>query len=196
MYSSDNPKKGPKETSKDHQASGRASSPVRRIVMMSLLTAMGLALSAVESTFPPLLPFPGVKLGLANIVTLIGFSLLNRKRVCLLVCLRLILASFVLGSFATPGFWISCTGGLLSLCSMALCVGLPSLSIVGLSLAGAAFHNLGQILAVLFLLGNRGILYYLPWLLLWSIPMGLFTGFAAKAALSALAKTGHALMDE
>ena len=173
-------------------SSDRRSLFVRVIVTISMLTAMGLALSAIESTFPPLIPFPGVKLGLANIVTLIAFSLIKKRHVLMVVLMRLVLAGLVLGTFLAPAFWISSVGGLLSFFVMAICRGHRLISIVGVSLAGAAAHNAGQLIAVSLLLDNQGIFYYLPWLLLWSVPIGLFTGFAAKYVVSALRSAGLA----
>ena len=169
-------------------SSGRQPLPTRRIVTLALLTAMELALSAAESLLPPLLPLPGLKLGLANIITLTAFSLIPGRQVFAVVVMRLALAGLVLGSFLTPVFWISCGGGLLSFLVMRLLYGRRSLSVVGTSLAGAAAHNSGQLLAVSLLLANHGVFYYLPWLLLLSVPLGLFTGFSAKLAISALRK--------
>ena len=167
-----------------------SSDRVRSLVTVSLLTAMALALAALESALPPLIPFPGVKLGLTNIITLIAFSLTKKRQVLLIVLIRLILTGFVLGTFLAPAFWISCGGGLLSFFVMALCYGRRLISIVGVSLAGAAAHNIGQLTAVSLLLGNHGAFYFLAWLLLWSIPMGLFTGFAARSAVLALRRAG------
>ena len=160
--------------------------PIRLLATVSMLTAMELALAAVESLFSPLIPFPGVKLGLANIVTLVAFTIIKRRQVFLVVGMRLALAGLVLGTFLTPTFWISCGGGLLSFLAMAACYGRRHISIVGISLAGAAVHNMGQLIVVSFLMANRAIFYYLPWLLIWSVPMGLFTGLAAKSAIRAL----------
>ena len=162
--------------------------PVRRLLTLSLLIAMELALSAVESLIPPFVQLPGIKLGLANIITLTAFALAPKKQVFLVVILRLALAGLILGTFLTPVFWISAGGGLLSFLVMALLSGRKPISVAGVSLAGAAAHNTGQLAAAAFLLGNTGVFYYLPWLLLWSIPMGLFTGLSAKQAISALPK--------
>ncbi|MCL1804970.1 MAG: Gx transporter family protein [Clostridiales bacterium] len=164
--------------------------PIRRIVTLSSLIAMELALSAIESLIPPFIPLPGIKLGLANIVTLTAFSLMPAGQVFMVVAVRLVLAGLVLGTFLVPAFWLSCCGGLLSFVVMALFTGRRGLSVLGVSLAGAAAHNTGQLLAAAFLLGNRAIFYYLPWLLLWSLPMGLFTGFSARAAIQALSRGG------
>jgi len=167
----------------------RRSSSTRALILMSMLTGMALGLAAVESMIPPFIPFPGVKLGLPNIVTLVAFSLLKRRQVFAIVISRLFLAALVLGTFLTPVFWISCGGGLLSYITMALCSGRASVSVAGMSLAGAAAHNVGQLLVVSRLLGSQGVFYYLPWLLLWSAPVGLFTGIIAGSVIVALSKT-------
>jgi heptaprenyl diphosphate synthase len=160
------------------------------MVFLALLTAMSLALYTVESLLPPLLPLPGVKLGLANIMTLIALFYFPRRQVFLLVVARLFLGGLLLGLFLTPPFWISCGGGLVSFAVMALCRWVKTVSPVGLSLAGAAAHHLGQLLVVALLIGNDAAFYYLPWLLLWSVPVGLFTGFSARGAIRALRNTG------
>ena len=159
---------------------------VHALVMISLLSAFALALTALESMFPPVVPIPGVKLGLANIVTLVSFSLIKKRQVFLVVLIRLIMTGLILGTFLAPVFWISCGGGLLSFLVMAVFRGQRLISIVGVSLAGAASHNIGQLIAVSFLFDNMGVFFFLPWLLLWSVPMGLFTGFAARLTISAL----------
>ena len=171
-------------------SSGERPLPVRRVLALALLTAMALALAAAESLLPLFIPFPGVKLGLPNIVALAAFALVPRKQVFLIVAMRLALAGLVLGTFLTPAFWISCGGGLLSFLAMAALSGSGAVSVVGVSLAGAAAHNAGQLLVVALLLGSGGMAYYLPWLLLWSVPTGFFTGFSAQVAISALRKTG------
>ena len=112
--------------------------PVRRILILSLFAAMELALSAAESLIPPFIPLPGVKLGLANIVTLVAFSMVPKGQVFLVVIMRLILTGFVLGTFLIPAFWLSCGGCLLSYVVMALFTGRRSVSVAGVSLAGAA----------------------------------------------------------
>ena len=164
--------------------------PVRRVLTLSLLVAMELALAALESLFPPMIQIPGIKIGLANIITLTAFSLIRKREVFLVIVMRLILTGLVLGSFLTPVFWISGAGCLLSYVAMAISYGRGSVSIVGVSLLGAAAHNTGQLTAVSLMLGNQGAFYYLPWLLLWAVPMGLFTGVAARSAISILDKSG------
>lgn len=169
---------------------GKQSLSVKETLLLALFVAMSLALSAVESLIPPFIPLPGVKLGLANIITLTAFAFFPRKQVFLVVVMRLFLAGLVLGTFLTPAFWISWGGGLISFFVMAIFTGRKSVSIVGVSLAGAAAHHGGQLLMVALLLSNTGVFYYLPWLFLSAVPVGLFTGFSAKSAIQALSNSG------
>jgi heptaprenyl diphosphate synthase len=164
--------------------------PLKSVLLLAMLTAMSLGLAAAEALLPPLLFLPGVKLGLPNIVTLTALAFLEKKQVFLVVVMRLLLAGLALGTFLTPAFWISCGGGALSFLIMAILAGRQSVSVVGVSLGGAAAHHGGQLLTVALLLGNTGAFYYLPWLLLCSIPVGLFTGFSAKSAIQALRRSG------
>lgn len=162
----------------------------RQTVFLALMVAMAMALHGVEALMAYVTPMPGIRLGLANIVTLICLAFFSRKQVLLVVVMRLALTGLVLGTFLTPVFWISVGGGLCSYIAMALLTGRENLSVIGISLAGAASHNLGQLTAAALLLSGTGAFYYLPWLLLWSVPMGLLTGFSAKALIKALRNIG------
>ncbi|MCL2166019.1 MAG: Gx transporter family protein [Clostridiales bacterium] len=171
-------------------SSDKQSLPVRRLLALSMLVAMELALAAAESLIPPFLPLPGIKLGLPNIVTLAAFSLAPKRQVLLVVLARHTLAGLVLGNFFSPAFWIGFGASVLSFFVMAALYGIRHFSVVGVSLAGAASHNAGQLMIVWLILNNPGIYYYIPMLLLWSVPMGLFTGFSAMWVISALSKAG------
>ena len=162
----------------------------RQTVRLAVMVAMAMGLHAVEGLVSYVSPMPGIRLGLANIVILICFSFFREGQVFLVTLLRLLLTGLILGTFLTPSFWISAGGGLLSFGAMALLNGRREVSVIGVSLAGAAAHNLGQLLAVAALLASSSVFYYLPWLLLWSVPMGFLTGFSAKAAIKALRNIG------
>ena len=154
------------------------------------MIALSMALHAAESMLPLLMPMPGIKLGLANIVTVICLSIFNRRDTFKIVILRVLLVGLVAGSLLTPSFWISGSGAVLSFLVMAAASSFPKFSIVGVSLLGAVAHNIGQLLMVSLLMGSQAVFYYLPWLLIWAVPMGLLTGFSAKAAIKALSNTG------
>ena len=134
------------------------SSSLRRLTRCAVLTALALALSVAEGLVPLtiLFPLPGLRLGLANLVTV--YALLG-------------------GNLMALAF--SLTGGLLALGVMALLLRCSFLSLFGVSIAGAAAHNTGQILAAMAVLGSRAPLVYLPPLLLCSLVTGAVTGGAS-----------------
>ena len=150
----------------------------KRIVQSAVLVSLALALSYTERFIPlqMLIPLPGVKLGLANVVTLIALYLLGGKSAFMILVLRCILGS-VFGGGIT-GLLFSLTGGILSMSVMALCKNVPWLSVYGVSIMGAAAHNIGQILAAMLLMHSVYIGMYLSYLLV----VALFTGFATGAA--------------
>ena len=157
---------------------GEAMSNTKRIVVSAVLVSLALAFSYVERFIPLqlLIPLPGVKLGLANVVTLIALYLLGTKSAFAILILRCFMGS-VFGGGIT-GLLFSMTGGLLSMTVMALCKNLPLLSVYGVSILGAAAHNAGQILAAMVLMHSVYIGMYLSYLLI----VALFTGFATGAA--------------
>lgn len=150
--------------------------PVRRLTRCAVLTALALALSVAEGLFPLtiLFPLPGLRLGLANLVTVYALYALSGREALLILLARCLLGALVGGNLTALAF--SLTGGLLALGTMALLRRIPALSLLGVSVGGAAAHNTGQILAAMAVLGNRAPLLYLPPLLLCSIVTGGVTG--------------------
>lgn len=152
---------------------------VKVLTRCAVLTAMALAISAAEALFPltVLLPLPGLRLGLANLVTLFALARLSKgEALAILVC-RCLLGALVGGSLSALAF--SLAGGLFSLCAMLLAQKLPHVSLYGVSVVGAAAHNTGQLVAAQIVLGTGTVWLYLPPLLLCSILTGAVTGLAA-----------------
>lgn len=163
---------------------------LKRLTLCGLLTALAIVLSIAERLFPldAVIPVPGVKLGLANVVTLFALTRLQpRDALAILVC-RVALSSLLLGSIT--GFLFSMTGGLLSLLVMQALLHIEGrfCSLLGVSVAGAAAHNVGQIVAAIFWMGTGAVIAYLPFLLVMAVPLGLVTGLTCSAALSHLKK--------
>lgn len=153
-------------------------SKTKRLTLCAILIALALALSYTERFIPlqMLVPLPGVKLGLANIVTLLALYLMGPKAAFAILIPRCIFGA-VFGGGIT-GLAFSLTGGILAMAVMALARKVPIFSIYGVSILGAAAHNIGQILAAMVLMNSRYIGAYLPYLLM----VALFTGFATGAA--------------
>ena len=154
--------------------------PTRRVTNLALLVSIGLVLSIIESTFPPLLPVPGAKLGLANIATVIALYVFGPSMALEVTVLRCVIGGLLRGSVV--GLFLSLTAGLASTLVMILLFLLVEryLSIIGISVAGAVVHNAAQLAAAYLLVQNAALFYYLPYLILISVPTGLFVGFASR----------------
>lgn len=130
----------------------------------------------------------GVKLGLANVVTLFALTRLSvRDAFFILVC-RVTISSVLMGS--VTAFLFSLLGGLLSLVAMYLLLRLEGrfCSLLGISVAGAAAHNIGQVLAAIFWMQTAAVAAYLPFLLVMSVPLGLVTGLTCSVVLAHMKK--------
>lgn len=162
----------------------------KRIALCGLLTATALVLSLVEKMFPlqAVVPIPGIKLGLANVVTLFALHELGVRETAAIVFVRVTLASVFMGS--VTGFLFSLFGGMLALFVMRLLLPREGrwFSTPGISVAGAAAHNVGQIGAAILVLGTTDVIGYLPLLLLAAVPLGLATGAVCAAVLGHLKK--------
>ncbi|MCR6544257.1 Gx transporter family protein [Dehalobacterium formicoaceticum] len=159
----------------------------RELTTVSVLVALATVLHVIESFFPSPLPIPGAKLGLANIVTLLTLVLFGWKTGFLVAFLRIMLGSLLSGSLLTTGFFLSFAGAITSTLMMALCLYFfTGFSVIGVSVVGAVFHNLGQLAMAGLLIEHMAIFFYLPVLLLAAIPTGLFTGFILKYLLKHL----------
>lgn len=158
----------------------------RQLTLCAILISFALALSYLERFIPlqMVIPLPGVKLGLANIVTLIALYLLGGRQAYVILALRCILGSVFGGGFT--GLMFSLTGGTLAMLTMIAAGHIPFLSIYGVSILGAAAHNIGQILSAILLMQTVQIGAYLPYLLLVSLATGFATGSAGAGVLRVL----------
>ena len=160
----------------------------RNISFCAILTALALALSYMERFIPLqlVIPLPGLKLGLANIVTLTALFLLKYRYAFAILVIRCILGA-VFGGGIT-GLAFSLSGGLLALSVMVIGKRARGFSVYGISVMGAAAHNIGQILAAMVLMNSVYVGAYLPWLLLVGIATGLLTGGVCAGVLRVLSK--------
>lgn len=144
----------------------------RKITEFGLLLAVSLVLAYFESLLPVMIAVPGVKLGLANIVTMLVMYRSGVKQAFLFMTLRVIMAGFLFSGIT--GILYSFAGGLLCISVMCIVKRFPFFSTMGVSMAGAVFHNLGQIIIAFIVMENAHILYYFPVLCI----TGLISGFA------------------
>ncbi len=164
----------------------------KRIITCALLTAVSLALFCVELLIPSFPFCPGAKIGLANVITL--FMLTNktifRKRDCILVLIsRCMLSALLTGRMVSVLFGLS--GGIVALAVMTFIRFIfDEKHVLLMSISGAVFHNLGQVVVAISIYGTFSIFYYIPSLFLIGILCGSITGlcvvFINKANLHKL----------
>lgn len=172
----------------EYQSNNTFRNKYRRMIFISILLSQALVLSYIERFIPVNFSVPGAKLGLANIVTLTSLYFLTFKEALTLVFLRTILTSFFGGSVSY--FLYSIAGGLLSFLVMYLLIKTfkEKISTVGVSVLGAVFHNIGQIIIAGYMIKNLNIIWYLPFLMFSGVATGLVVGFTSKYLISALRK--------
>ena len=157
---------------------------VKKLVLLALLTAIALTIFMIEAQIPAPVPVPGVKLGLANIVTMLAIYTLNPRQGFAILVVRCVLGSVFGGGIS--GLAMSLTGGILAFWTMTLVRKLPVFSVYGVSILGAAAHNVGQVLAASILMGSVYTFYYLPFLLLTGLVTGMVTGTISSFTFRAL----------
>ena len=156
-----------------------------RITRLALLTAIALTIFLAEAQLPALTAVPGVKLGLANIVTVYAMFALGPGDAPLVLSGRVFLGAVFSGQMMTLIY--SAAGGFLSWCVLCLLRRLLTGEQIWLaSPVAAVFHNLGQLLAAAAVLRSWAVMAWLPYLIIAAILAGLFTGVAAQALLRRL----------
>ena len=148
------------------------------MVLLSLITAQAIVLHYIEGFIPVIAP--GAKLGLANIMTIVALYIFSAKYALVVSIVRILLGSLLSGN--PMGILFSLVGGLLSWVVMVILQRHPDyFSLVGVSTAGAAFHNLGQLAVASIIYKTIGIFFtYLPILMLTSAITGYFIGIASN----------------
>ena len=151
------------------------------------LAAAALGLTLLEAALPS--PLPGVKPGLANIVTLVVLLHYGWRSAVWVSVLRVVAGSLLLGSFLSPGFVLSLSGALASLMMLGLAQALPArwFGAITLSILAALAHVSGQLAVVYFwLIPHSGIAYLIPIFAAAALLFGTLNGLAAAALLKRL----------
>ena len=163
-------------------------SKTEKLIYLALLVALALILGLIEKNIP--VPFlgPGAKLGLANIITVFALYHFRFSEVLTVVILRILLLTMFSGNLSS--FFYSISGGLLSFFVMFLLLRLFSdrIGTIGLSVAGAVFHNIGQIAIAALVVQNINMVLYFPVLMMTGIGTGIFVGLTAQLLLSHMRK--------
>ena len=155
----------------------------RKMVLLALLSAIALTIFMIEAQIPPLVPIPGIKLGLANIVTVFTVFLLGPVSGIAVLSTRIFLGAVFAGNFSTILY--SAAGGALAILTT---IGLRHLLrenqlwIAGIF--GAMAHSLGQMLVAIWVSGTPALAVYLPVMIAIGIVTGTFTGLCAQFLLN------------
>ncbi len=158
------------------------SKSIKRLCILALFTTMALTIFVIEAQIPLPVPIPGVKLGLANVITLIVLAEYRARDALVVLLLRILLGSFFSGQITT--LFYSLAGGLLCfLGSALLCKLFHGKYLWFVSVIGAILHNIGQIFAATLMMQTWNVFVYLPFLLVTGCITGLFTGFVATAVV-------------
>ncbi len=161
---------------------------LRKMIYIALLVSMSLVLHIFENMIPVPFITPGAKLGLANIITVIALYTLKDGEAFLVLFLRILLSVMFGGSLSRLLYSLS--GGVLSYLMMVLTKRLfkGNVSIIGVSCAGAVFHNVGQLLASAFIVQTMSVMLYLPVMSIAGIGTGIFVGITGEFAVKHLKK--------
>lgn len=146
----------------------------KKIACLGLLTGIAILFGYVESLFPLFAGIPGIKLGLANLVSVFVLYFFRPKEAFLVSVIRIMVIGFLFGNLFSILF--SLVGSVLSLAVMTGCMHIKGVSLVGVSIAGGVAHNVGQIAVAALVVENVNLFYYFPVLLVSGVVTGFFIG--------------------
>ncbi len=156
---------------------------VRKMTQMALLSAIALTIFMVEAQIPALVPIPGVKLGLANIVTVFAVFAMGPKEAASILFVRIFLGAVFAGNFSTI-FYSAAGGALAILVTILLRKILTQKQLWVAGVMGAIAHSVGQMAMAVAITQTVGLVSYLPMMIVCSIVTGLFTGLCAQFMLN------------
>ena len=154
----------------------RQRNTAKSVALYGMLIALAFILSFVETLIPIHLGVPGVKLGLANLVTVVGLYTVGTVGTAAVSLARIVLVGFTFGNMF--GILYSLAGWALSMLLMVLMKKTGKFSQIGVSIVGGVGHNIGQICIAALVVQNTGVFYYLPFLLAAGTVAGLLIGLA------------------
>lgn len=163
---------------------------IKRVALLSILVSLAMVLSYLESLVPPFVPVPGVKLGLANSVTLFALYSLGHSDSGVISALRVGLSALLFGN--AVGLAYSASGAALSLLMMILTKRVGVFSPIGVSVVGGVSHNIGQVLCAMAIMETAGLITYLAPLLI----SGTLAGVAIGAICGLLVKKTRSTVEK
>jgi len=149
----------------------------KKTSLYGMLLALAMVLSYVEAIIPINIGVPGVKLGLPNIVTVIGLYSIGPVPTMIISALRILLVSFMFGNTMTLAYSVS--GFLLSYITMVILIKIGGFQRTVVSITGGVMHNVGQLVAAVLLLHSEVLFYYLPVLMIAGVVAGAVIGLVS-----------------
>ena len=153
----------------------------KKVAFLGMFITLALIASYVESLVPFYFGAPGIKLGLANLITVVLLYRSGWKDAAMVSILRILLSGILFGNMFSIIY--SFCGAFLSLFVMSFLKRMEGFSVLGISMAGGVLHNLGQLLAAVYLMENGNIMYYFPVLMIAGLLTGLLIGIGSKEVL-------------
>lgn len=154
----------------------------KRIAYRGVFIALGLVLSYIETFVPFTAIAPGIKIGLANIVTVFALYKMKTRDAVFISLGRIILSAVLFGSFVTAIY--SLAGAFFSMTVMLILKKMPFFSVLGVSIAAGVMHNMGQIMIAAFVLKNKSIIYYLGILIISGCIAGTVVGIISARMIN------------
>lgn len=158
-----------------------------KIALSAILIAMAAALSYTERFIPLglIVPIPGIKLGLANVVSMFALFFMGFKSAFIILVLRCLLTSFF-GGFSSLMF--SLAGGIMAVLIMEMLKRAKIFSIYGISIGGSVMHVTGQVLTSMAIMKSHYVLSYLPVLIISAVVTGALTALISAQVLKRMEK--------
>lgn len=153
---------------------------------MGMLVALAFIFSYIESLLPTSVGIPGVKIGLANMVVIVTLYTMGAAPAFALSLVRIVLTGFTFGNLASMVY--SLGGGMLSLLVMVIARKTKLFSVTGVSVLGAVFHNVGQIIVAALVIENSSLFYYLPVLMISGVAFGIIIGVVGAMLIKRLSR--------
>lgn len=157
---------------KEGRAKGH--NPAEKVALYGILIALAFIFSYVEALIPLPVPVPGMKLGLANLVNVVGLYTVGAAGTIAVGLIRIVMVGF---TFSNPGSMLyALSGGVLSLAAMALAKKMDWFDKTGVSILGGVCHNIGQLSMAAWITGTASVFSYLPVLLVAGVITGAVIG--------------------
>ena len=153
----------------------------KKIALLSIFAALAIIIAYIERLFPLPIPIPGIKLGLANAIVIMALYTMGTRAALGISVLRIVVVGLLFGSVF--GMIYGFAGGLLSFAVMVAAKRTNIFGVVGVSVFGGVFHNMGQIAMAAIIVQNIRLLYHAPMLIIAGVVAGIAVGYASGLTL-------------